>query len=483
MKKCLIGAFLCLLSFSLSAQEPYPELGAKLDEYFLALTGESAAVQNAECDFLIESCRDSLVRQYVTLKIYNHYLGSKIMGDDAVAVHVADKWLLSGAVPMPEPDDLLNVKVFADFNRASLIGSPAPKLTLSDPSGSPVKIPSAGGYNVLYFYDTGCSTCKVETARLKQLMDSGEFPFTLYAIYVGADAAAWEAYRPALEGAVHAWDPEISADWQRKYGVLKTPTMCLVDPSGVIVGRGLDTPALRKLLNQGFSANSYVYGEPSEMERYRQLFETFGDKLQVSDILDVADYLAARTFGEGDIDAYKQVAGDLLYYLSSNKTEVYRDACAPFIERYIQIPDVWDSEEDKAQVVSLGEMLMELTARTPVGSVVPDLKVHGTLRRKPCLFQKGSREGLFSLRSLKGQPAYLVFYTGSCSSCQETLDAVERIVSANSRARVLLINMDALFSDYPDEAQTLLDSFDLSALPFVMELDKKGVVVHRYVQL
>ena len=72
MKKWLIAALLCALTWSLRAQEPYPELGAKLEEYFTALSGEPAAVQNAECDFLISSCQDSLVREYVARKIYSH---------------------------------------------------------------------------------------------------------------------------------------------------------------------------------------------------------------------------------------------------------------------------------------------------------------------------------------------------------------------------------------------------------------------------
>ena len=162
MKRLCCILFLALAAAGLRAQE-YPELGAKLDEYFLALAGESAEVQNAECDFLISSCQDSLVRQYVALKIYDHYLNSKIMGDDAVAVHVASAWLLSGKVPMHSDADLLNAKVFAAFNESSLIGMQAPALTLKDPSGASVKVPSGEECSVLYFYDTSCSSCKVET--------------------------------------------------------------------------------------------------------------------------------------------------------------------------------------------------------------------------------------------------------------------------------------------------------------------------------
>ena len=183
------------------------------------------------------------------------------------------------------------------------------------------------------------------------------------------------------------------------------------------------------------------------------------------------------------MDAFKQNMGDMLYYLSSRKTEVFREAAVPFVKKYIQLPDVWDTPEDLAQVVSLGELLLDLCSRTPVGSPVPDLTVPGVLRRKPGLFVSGSRAGEFRLRKLKGAPAYVVFYSANCSSCQEMLSAVERVVAENRRARVLLVDMDGLMTDAPEQGRLLLDTFDLSALPMVVELDKKGVVQHKYVDL
>ena len=481
MKKLILCFLSALLSLGALAQEPYPELGAKLDEYFTALAGEPASVQNKECDFLIASCQDSLVRQYVALKIYDHYLQSKIMGDDAVAVHVAQEWFLSGKVAMAEEMDLMNAKVFVEFNKSSLIGMQAPVINTFAPDGSYVKVPGEG-YSVLYFYDTGCSTCKVESARLKAFVKEGKYPVTVYAIYVGQDGEAWKAYRSSFAGVTHVWAPA-GASWQFQYGVLQTPRMFLVSPSGEILGRGLDTPALQLLLNREFSSGHFVYGESSQMAAFDQLFAAYGDTLKVSDVMDVADYMAARTFGEGNMDAFKQHMGDMLYYVSSRKTEVFREAAVPFVKKYIQLPEVWDTPEDQAQVVSLGELLLDLCSRTPVGTVVPDLRVPGVLRRKPGLFVSGSRAGEFKLRKLKGAPAYVVFYSANCSSCQEMLSAVERVVAENRRARVLLVDMDGLMTDAPEQGRLLLDTFDLSALPMVVELDKKGVVQHKYVDL
>ena len=77
----------------------------------------------------------------------------------------------------------------------------------------------------------------------------------------------------------------------------------------------------------------------------------------------------------------------------------------------------------------------------------------------------------------------MVFYSPDCSSCKETLEAVDALVAKNYPAKVLLVDMDALLTDTPSQAQQLLDTFDLSAMPFVIQLDKKGVVQHRYVSL
>lgn len=483
MKRLILALAALSASLLAFAQQPYPELGAKLDQYLLALAGEPVSVQNEECDFLIETCQDSLVRQYTALKIYDHYLKSKIMGDDAVAVHIARKWFLSGAVKMKTQEDAFHAQLFVQFNENSLIGNPAPALTLFTPDSTTLRIPAKDTYSVLYFYDTGCATCKKETPRLQKLIDSGKFPVTVYAIYVGASAEEWADYREKFTGVTHLWDPDITSDWQLLYGVLQTPRMFLVGPTGQILGRGLDTPALEILLNRELSKEEYVYGEAGEMERLSQLFEIYGDTLKVSDIMSVADYMAARTFGEGDVNAYKQTIGDLLYYLFSQRTEVYRDASVPFIQKYIEQPEIWNTEADKAQITSLGELMADLASRTPVGSQVPDLTVPGTLHRKPGLFRKGVKEGTFKLRKLKGNPCYLVFYTASCQACKELLAAVDDIVAKDRKAKVLLIDMDTLFNEQPDKANELLDHFDLSVLPFVLQLDRKGIVRHRYVQL
>ena len=482
MKRLLTVLAVLLAALSLRAQDPqFDALGAKLDEYLAAIAGDPVSAQNAECDFLIESCEDSLVRQFVTLKLYDHFLQSRIMGEDGVAVHIADTWLIPGKVAMHSELDLLNAKVFAEFNREAQLGAEAPRLTLLDPDGNETVVPVAGSYTVLYFFDTSCSTCRVETPRLCKFLKETDFPLKAVAVYTGLEPEEWEAYRASsldAPGMVHAWDPELESDYQRKYGVLQTPRMFLVGPDGTVIGRGLDTPALALLLESLSGRGDYVYGTREGTELFDKVFAGYGDELKPSDVLEVADYVAGRTLGEGSVEEYKHLEGDLLYWLSSQSGEVYKEGTRLFIDRYITgVDGVWTTPEDSSKVVSLALMMKELLDRTPVGSDVPALKVHGEMLRKGCLFRKASKKGVFSLRKAD----YLVFYTPGCGRCEETIAAARTL--ADNGSKVLLVDMDDLFASRPSEAQMLMDTFDLSVLPYVMQLGRKGIVEHRYLQL
>ena len=75
-------------------------LSEKLAEYFDAMKHEPVQVQMNECDFLIESTSDSLLKSHVARTIYDYYSKSPVMGTEAVAIHVYDQWYKPGLVKM-----------------------------------------------------------------------------------------------------------------------------------------------------------------------------------------------------------------------------------------------------------------------------------------------------------------------------------------------------------------------------------------------
>ena len=196
-------------------------LAEKLAEYTAAIEREGVQVQKEECDFLIGSSTDSLVRQYVALNLYDHYLNSKVMGAEAVAIHIFDTWFLSGKVSMGSDMDLINARVYADFNRQSQIGMPAPQLTMNTIEsdvvelfmpGTPVK--DGQRHSVLFFYDTECPMCKVESILLSHLLEDEDYPIDFYAIYTGDNHESWQKYvserfdfQTSKTRITHLWDP------------------------------------------------------------------------------------------------------------------------------------------------------------------------------------------------------------------------------------------------------------------------------------
>ena len=120
MEKSVTGNFVLILlsmmfALSVSAQQSdslrFTALDDKLQEYVAAIETAGPDVQKEECDFLISTASDSLVRQHIALKLYEHYLTSKVMGSEAVAIHILDRWFFTREISMPDEIALVNALV------------------------------------------------------------------------------------------------------------------------------------------------------------------------------------------------------------------------------------------------------------------------------------------------------------------------------------------------------------------------------------
>ena len=351
-----------------------------VDEYVKALESERLETKLSECDFLVGTCTDSLLRQAVAVRLYEHYAESPLMGDESVAVHLYDRWFADGTVAFPSADAQFQARLFAEFNRSSLLWQPAPVLEMSGMEEEPVTVPAPSGrLGVLYFYDTDCAKCKLETILLRRYLEEQESDLDFYAVYVGSDRESWLAYaRESLQPdsphvrVIHAWDPEAASDFPRLYGILQTPRLFLVDRSGVIIGRRLTVDALRQLLE-------------------------------------------------------------------------------------------------------LGRMESELQDRNPVGARLPSLAVEGVL----CKSSGRSVERKRNLSRLRGNPAYLVFHSESCTRCKQELPALRSSLKCGQKA--FLVDVDRILAEQPELARQLFDAFDLTVLPHILSVDRRGRIRERYI--
>ena len=471
----IILAWVLLQAFPAGVEAQQPDstalkaLDGRLEEYFKTLEPERIEVKERECDILIESAVTQEVRDYIARKVYDHYFSSPVMGDEAVAIHITDKWFSTGKAEMRSEMELLDARIFADFNRQSLLGMQAPSLEAIGPQGDTVRIGGAAKrYRVLFFYDTDCAKCKLETILLRSKLNSKDYPVDVYAFCTGENPEEWQDWRinrfnvkaEATE-VIHVWDPEVHSDYQMKYGVLQTPRMFLLDRSGRIVGRGMDSDALGQILDILISREDYDYGGESSSALFDNLLGAYGEDLKPEDILETAALLEQRTLGKGDTLMFKHLEGDLLYYLVPRRDEVHMAGAGGFIGRYILgRPEIWNTADDTLKVVGLARMMGDLLSRTPAGTRIPKMS---------------SIKGWNRFRRKGG---YLLFHTTGCPVC-----ALEVEAARISGYRYFEVDMDALSEADPASARKLLDTFDLSGLPFIIETGRRGLVRRKYVSL
>ena len=489
-----IVSLLLLFSVSGAAQQldsaRRNAIEAKLAEYFEALKYESLEVQKEEADFLIESTSDSLVRQFVACSVYDHFIDSKVMGAEAVAVHVYDRWFSPGKVRMRTDMDLLNARIFADFNRQSLIGEKAPELVMESADGSVVRLfadgEKPGRYRVLFFYDADCAKCKLESILLTNVIETEDFPIDLIAVYAGDNRQKWDSYvsdRLVFDvvrtKVMHLWDPTLDSDFQRKYGVLQTPRMFLVRPDGVIIGRGLDTQALSMMLHGIFDEVELEYGSKESETMFSGILESTGERPEKSDVVSLADYIESATLQKGDTVMFRQLTGDLLYYLAGRQGEGYKEGLKHVLDSMILVDNhVWRTHDDSLKVVGFAEMMNDLLLKAQPGTRLQSVKVPGDM-----LTARKSRSGRFNLRKLGGDSNIILFYTEDCNICKAEKAAAAALVANDPKVRVLMVNVDRIAASDSALAERLFEAFDLSSLPFIMETDRKGKILRRYITL
>ena len=258
-----------LLALQPVQQQTLPEpLQEKLQEYLGAVDMQPLAEACAETDLIISSVQDSVLRSAVAVECYRHFRSSKQMIADNIAVYLYDRWFASFEALFPDIDDMDEAKFHAFINRGSLVGGKAETLRMPAIGGKAgnsgrkiarpdsLSFPIEGRRNIIYFYSADCPVCRLTSHKLSELLKNyrGRHRLEFISVYTGDNDSLWRSYvseelsvreRPRVK--VHHLRGG-DAPFVVPYGVIGTPRLFLVDEKGRILGRRLDVPALKKLL-------------------------------------------------------------------------------------------------------------------------------------------------------------------------------------------------------------------------------------------
>ena len=391
--------------------------------------GQQPSVIISRADAFIQTGKTDEEIARIAYYMYSYYRHSRIMGYDEVAIYIADTYFISGRYTLPDEDKMLEMKLFAEANRYSLIGMRAPELSLQDPAGEPVSVPERGDqdYTVLYFYDDECPGCIRTTPALMQYMikSSAGLNFIVYMIYTQDDRDRWMNYiqravhpfpLPENVRVYHLWDPDMASGFVTKYGVISTPRLFLLDRHGVIIGRDLTPAALGQVVEVNENQLS-----PTEM-LFEQIFSPLENTTDTTLITKEID-----TFFEDSKDNpefFHELFYTLYQYLKTSSSYPLQQGAAYLANKYIaSMPEMWetvtftnvgethgsviradfDSPADFIDQTALGVLMFY---RNPLGEPAEDLELR-TLKNKK-----------FHIYDVDAKYTVLYFYSLDCALCR-----------------------------------------------------------------
>ena len=240
---------------------------SSVESYLKSLERNSTEALTFIAEDLVQSAHSTL-KPYIALQIFNLFKEAEIMGQEAVAVEIAKRYLLndkSGSIEeMLGYETYFGIMAFVQMNEHSLIGMQAPQIELPDSLGCLHSIPECGEgadeaspfLQLFYFYTSNCSSCRATTPLLAGLLQRYEgIPIRIYAIFTGSNRSEWmnesakfSLIQNPLVERIDLWDPEVESNFPLLYGVISTPQMLLTTDKGIIVGRRLTPKSLEQLL-------------------------------------------------------------------------------------------------------------------------------------------------------------------------------------------------------------------------------------------
>ncbi|MDR1055006.1 MAG: redoxin domain-containing protein [Prevotellaceae bacterium] len=192
------------------------------------------------------------MKRYVTGYIFNKYLASDIMGMESIVIHLIDNYYLKDEIGGQDSTFMIEIKHYADRNRATLIGKQAANIKMQSLSGQYESVYGIEApYTLVYFYEPSCGTCKKETPKIykvyQKYRDKG---LQVMAVYTQQNKEEWMSYvaEYGLDW-INVWDPRNDNDFRIKYTIYSVPQVFLLDGNKKIIGRRLNSEGLDKILS------------------------------------------------------------------------------------------------------------------------------------------------------------------------------------------------------------------------------------------
>ena len=236
----------------------------KLERYFRELLPQAPDTIIKELDYKLLLARTSPEMYKFLLNWFtDEYLNPKYMGQDAVFVHLFEKYHSKGVSSWLNEKQMETISKRAYMQMSNLIGAKAANMEMVDSTGKKKALyDQQADYMLLIFWDPTCGHCKEEVPRVDSIYIASwkKHGVKIYSVLSDNEKKKeWVNYikehnigdwinvyeTPEMEKAVA--DAKV-AGFRQLFDVIQTPTLFLLDNEKRIIGKKLGWEQLNELL-------------------------------------------------------------------------------------------------------------------------------------------------------------------------------------------------------------------------------------------
>lgn len=223
-----------------------PVLHRKMLDYVDKLSSPHPDSVLASAKRVIELSRaNDDVFRYAVVTLVHKYETSKVMGQDAVFVGLAESYYLTGEATWA--DSTLMSKIKTKVRELHpLIGEPAPEMILTDTTltkNYSLYRSIKSDYTVLYFYADDCGHCKKKTPEWHDtyVNELKKRNVEVLAIDINLDVDEWKKFVREFELTwLNLADPNRQDNFRYLYTIDRTPKVYIVDAEKKVIAKDLD---------------------------------------------------------------------------------------------------------------------------------------------------------------------------------------------------------------------------------------------------
>ncbi len=242
-----------------------PVYEPKWDNYFKQILYQSPDSIIKEVDkILIASMPNTEMFKYHTSKLIDRYINPEYMGQDAVFVHIFEKYVAPGTADWFTEKQKKYIYDRGYSLMANKLGDKAPPLNLVDTNGTALNLYNLQAkYTVLCFWDATCGHCKEVVPKLDSIYTAKWKNMGVQVIGIMTDGGlpAWKQYitQNKLTTWLHAYQPDDvrkqenaagKANFRQLYDIVTTPKLYLLDKDKHIKAKQLTYLQLDDMLSK-----------------------------------------------------------------------------------------------------------------------------------------------------------------------------------------------------------------------------------------